>query len=762
MYARNVGNRRDVIQATFVQSGETSRTGITASVEYIVSRVSATLSGTTIPLPTFPRGDVQVTINGVALTKGTAQFVADYIVDPYNSSGSTTNRIIIQNQDVIAYLRENPVVQVAYIEVKNNNSIAARSEVVRVDSFNSSKIYYNQSANKYVYKMNYKANDAKNIKVLVDGVALEPNMDYTINVQNLYEIFLPKGIRYGSIISVYYIVGTEQTLFSPMVNDIFDVGDISKLSFLEFMELIQRKMINVRNRKTISDFKGGWYPSLERIYLEYMRRSLIPIGDPLHPNLLHSNGYTFANLYPFLSKYNAFFQKFVDELLPATIILRKSGLMVRNSIFTKQKFMYRRGVNLYASGSTTLDKRGHFMVEYLGNDSSMFLINQKSELAPLFVKTKTATFSASTMSLKTGGINISGYPALTSYGMAYRILNSGSWKTKTASGSLPVNNFSMTITGITYGTSYEYKAFVVSGTRSFTGDTLQIAIPVPPAVPVIHTKAGTPTYSGITNTGGNNIVGYADIDYYGMQYRPIGATSSNISVSATTLNFSATTGSKNVKVSGDSWNTTSISTSAVWIKAPTTVAPSLLLNGTIVPITATTNTNVARTGTVTFTPNTGTVKTVTVNQSGVTVSSKVVTMPIIGTGTGMGDTGASVTGQTIVTPSMVAGEDYTVSMCWRSIHNGLGLGATAHKALITCNGIPIYSDEKGKKAAQDLTIVIPPFSVLSGDVIKTNVDIDTSDGAYGTTCMEIMSITSGIGNFIKGSPSIIDTETPEP
>ncbi|GAG80524.1 unnamed protein product, partial [marine sediment metagenome] len=144
---------------------------------------------------------------GIALTKGTSQFTADYILDPANSSGSTNNNIIIQNPEVISYLAISPYLQVAYVEVSGSSLINMRSEVVRVDSFNSSKIYFNNGANKYVYKLNYRVNNASEVKFLIDGIALEPYTDYNINVQNPYEIFLPNGIKFGTVISAYYLVG---------------------------------------------------------------------------------------------------------------------------------------------------------------------------------------------------------------------------------------------------------------------------------------------------------------------------------------------------------------------------------------------------------------------------------------------------------------------------------------------------------------------------------------------------------------------------
>ena len=87
----------------------------------------------------------------------------------------------------------------------------------------------------------------------------------------------------------------------------------------------------------------------------------------------------FQNLYSFLSKYNAFFSKFVEQLLSATIILKKSGLLIRNTVFNQQKFTYKRGVNIYSGQSYQYysnDIRGNYMIRYLGDDGSEFRINQ--------------------------------------------------------------------------------------------------------------------------------------------------------------------------------------------------------------------------------------------------------------------------------------------------------------------------------------------------------------------------------------------------
>ena len=527
-FAINSGNRRDVIQATFIYSGSSrSVTGIT--VEYIVATINPTLLGTTIPLPSFPRGDVQVTVNGIALTKGTDQFAADYILDPANSTGGSNN-IIIQNPEIVSYLAvmnqttTNACVQVAYVKVVGSNEINARNEVIRVDSFNTGKIYFNVSANKYVYKLNYKVNNASDLKFLIDGIALEPpdingfGGDYSINQQNPYEVFLPKGIKYGSVISVYYLVAVS-SYFNPIVNDVFRVGDISNLSFLEFLELIQRKMINARTRKTVTDFKGGWYPALLNVYVQYLKRGLLPESNPLH-----SNGYTFENLYGFLSKYNSFFQRFVDELLAATIILKRSGLLIRNTVFTKQKFTYKRGVNLYSGGTTIFDIRGNLMVQYFGDDGTMFMIGQG---VPSLLATKptitTSNVGAITQITATGGGNIifNGGATVTVSGLVWSTSpnpTTANYKTIDGNNTVAVLFLSNMI-GLVVDTTYYVRAYATNIVGTAYGAQVSFKTLAAVITPSISTTQGTAGINSINSTGGESIVGHTSIDYYAMQYR---------------------------------------------------------------------------------------------------------------------------------------------------------------------------------------------------------------------------------------------------
>ena len=805
--ARAIGNQRDVVQVTFITSGGThSVTGI--SVNYVVTRVKAELGGTKVPLPGFPRGDVQVTINGIALTKGTGQFTADYVLDPTNSSGSTTNNIIIQNPEVISYLATNPEVQIAYIEVDGNSDIAARRELLRVDSFSSSKLYYNASANKYVYKLNYKANDARDLKILLNGIALEPNMDYQINQQNLYEVFLPKGIKLGTIISVYYIVGGS-SIFNPIVTDRFGVGDISKLSFLEFIELIQRRLINARTRKTVTDFKGGWYPSLLNVYTQYLIRGQLPENNPLH-----SNGYTFENLYPFLSKYNSFFNRFVDQLLSATIILKQSGLLVRNTVFSKQKFAYKRGVNLYLTDSTTLDMRGLPMVQYLGDDGSTFMIAQNVVIPPPNPPTLGISTVAGTPGIGSiigfGGNNILNYTLMTEYGMEFRKVGTAVWTVINEPGAPTNGQFVMSAIGLEEGVQYEYKAYVKYDDLIAFGDTLTITTDATQIITSLTTKPGSVTTTTIA-TGAQNVIKSGPDDWYGMQFSLNGNTWTTAPLVAgplvgTSYDFTITGLNPQtayyyrayISIAGTVTygNTLQITTSALPVYAPTVTTSTVT---DITKITATAGGNVTNDGGATVTergvvwgyvPNLTTANNKVVMGSGTGVFSGQITglnenttyyvraYAINSQGTSYG---TSVSMQTLASPTIsmlnIYGADnngvsdawnagrlsnnsspYQLTLGWSFYKGGATTAPYGTTVEVYKNGSLVDSKTCVCKAASinwtgPTSGSFTPISVGVGDVIDVCVCAQVAGSTQGSSA--VGSIWNVTGGYAIGSPRSI-------
>jgi hypothetical protein len=777
--SESVRSDRDVIQATFVYSGTTTKPVTGISVQYVVTRIKANLIGTTIPLPSYPRGDVQVTINGIALTKGTPQFTADYIVNPANSISGASS-IILQNPEIIGYLAISPYVQVAYVEVTGSNDINARSEVVRVDSFNSSKIYYNVSANKYVYRLNYKANNASDVKFLVDGIALLPNSDYSINVLDPYEVFLPSGIRYGTVISAYYLVGGN-AVFTPVISDEFGLGDISKLSFLEFIDLIQRKMINARNRKTVSDFKGGWYPALLRIYELYLQRGLLPLDNPLH-----SNGYTFENLYPFLSKYNAFFQRFVDELLSATIILRGGGLLIRNTVFTKQKFMYKRGVNLFANGIIgPTDMRGNAMLQYRGDDGSQFWITQNNAPPPIILHVDTCAGIAATCGPglgyvgNTGGYDVSGYTSLTEYGMQYKKCDNLTWcisPSPLTTGPLGVDHYSSSVCNLEEGCAYNYRAVVQLSATTAYGDPLLACIPVTPPVPIPLTPSGktrafdSSTSTSFVNAGGCDIQCYQCIEWYGMQYRCIGCVDIAVSPASYASISSAGTICP-VSVCGPTWNNTTVSTACSWLTIATPVAPSTSPGTTNNVVIAANSTTSGRTGVVCYTPVNGSMKTVTFCQQALSSYMPVAILEVSRSGDNYIDSNILACGgfNTHVDIPMTAGQCFYATFHWHICKPSTSNSPQEISVSLYCNNnfiTPIDYKCYASKTAYDCgNNPGDPWTILVkyGDCIwvSTCATAQPSQSTASLSTIYISSITNvaGHGNFCIGTQTFCGSIT---
>jgi len=334
---------KDVITLTYLNDKSTG--GTYNQVDYVVTKITANPDGLSIPLLEDPLGEVQLVVNGMTLTKGNSLYTGDYVIN--------SGEIIVVNNDLKNYLIANPVVVISYIKSSGNDPILKKSESHRIDSFSTSKFFYNSGINKYIYVMDYEPPNVDAIKVVINGLTLQNGKDFTLNSSNRKQIlFNTSALNIGYLINVFYITADGSTDTGINFGD-FEFPNLSEISFLEYLELINRRLINVKNRKTLTDHEGGLYPTVQKLYEEYLKRSN-------HPTV-RSNGYTFTNVYPFINKFNSFFHRFIDQLLSATIILKKGGVLVRNTAFTKQKFPYRRGVSFDQS------------LNHLGNDGSEFV-----------------------------------------------------------------------------------------------------------------------------------------------------------------------------------------------------------------------------------------------------------------------------------------------------------------------------------------------------------------------------------------------------
>ncbi len=117
------------------------------------------------------------------------------------------------------------------------------------------------------------------------------------------------------------------------VDSTFIKPEPKKKTFFEFSQTFWENMINVRNRQYISDGKTGGYPTLQSIFWKYIE-SEETVGLP-------NNNYTYQKLIDYVNGIGPYWMKLAEQMIPATTIWN-TGVRMENSIFQRQKFVYRR------------------------------------------------------------------------------------------------------------------------------------------------------------------------------------------------------------------------------------------------------------------------------------------------------------------------------------------------------------------------------------------------------------------------------------
>ena len=106
--------------------------------------------------------------------------------------------------------------------------------------------------------------------------------------------------------------------------------DFNGMGFFEFVDKVNERFIDARNRKT-----SKTYPTLARIYLDYLKNSVGP----------QSSALTVARIMAFTRRVGTSWSQLIEQVLPASSILVESGLHVRNTVFDAQKFVYKPGID---------------------------------------------------------------------------------------------------------------------------------------------------------------------------------------------------------------------------------------------------------------------------------------------------------------------------------------------------------------------------------------------------------------------------------
>lgn len=187
-----------------------------------------------------------------------------------------------------------------------------------------------------------------NIKTVVADPLVFGSED-TINSKELCMAYIPAAAIECDMFSFYKLTGTcwdwgsfwppfsANTVPFEFTVDCDNVrpDNITGMTFNQWISFVYANSINPRNRKVIGKPLTSYiYPQLRNAYLNYYYWS-----SPV------SNRLTFKKLEAFLNIIERNFTEYTFQLLPATTILQCHGTVIRNTVFNRQKFVYKEGIN---------------------------------------------------------------------------------------------------------------------------------------------------------------------------------------------------------------------------------------------------------------------------------------------------------------------------------------------------------------------------------------------------------------------------------
>ena len=112
---------------------------------------------------------------------------------------------------------------------------------------------------------------------------------------------------------------------------------MSSMTITQYMDYLYASFVDPRNRKTAPhyNFTSFVYTNLKSIYLNYMFWS----------NGQESNRLTFQSIDKMLTVIERGFNTFGKQFIPATTITNGPATLYRNTLFERQKFVYKPGIN---------------------------------------------------------------------------------------------------------------------------------------------------------------------------------------------------------------------------------------------------------------------------------------------------------------------------------------------------------------------------------------------------------------------------------
>ena len=195
------------------------------------------------------------------------------------------------------------------IDDKKSWSLLKPGLQTRDFSFNNRDAYYQTRNEKLVINV-------KNVDLALN---IGQGLTYDVWQQAVQHNCIFSG---GSLPSPYPSDGGRWDSTNPKIN-------AKKYDFKSFLNHYWKFFIDAKNRMTINDGKTGGYPTLQQLYLDY-----------LYTNCGDNNKYTYTKMLEYAESMGDYWIRIIEQMVPATT-LWTSGLKVENSVFHRDKFVYR-------------------------------------------------------------------------------------------------------------------------------------------------------------------------------------------------------------------------------------------------------------------------------------------------------------------------------------------------------------------------------------------------------------------------------------
>ena len=229
-----------------------------------------------------------------------------------NPDSQTVLEPFTYGQQYFDRFREFPYLNMGYelTRVSDNQKSWPKDQKLRKNTASGFNTYYRVSDERLVM-------NAKNIDLYLN---MGQGLLYDVwDMSRKYNYPIP-----NSGLTSPYPSGIDWTVIDPKPK---------QKTFFEFAQSFYNNMINVRNRQTTSDGKGGGYPLLQKIYWDYLN-SEQAMNIP-------SNQYTYQKMIDYTLGIGDYWMRLVEQLLPASTIWM-GGQKMENSAFHRQKVVWRR------------------------------------------------------------------------------------------------------------------------------------------------------------------------------------------------------------------------------------------------------------------------------------------------------------------------------------------------------------------------------------------------------------------------------------